>query len=128
VAIAVGEEWRNRHEATLRLSRARIGVVQPEMGHTGVHEFLAIANAARAAGAAVMPHATIGVGIFLAASLHASAALGGVPYHEYQHSIFDRHLHRVATTMHCAAGYYHVPEGPGHGVTPRPALWDDAHP
>jgi hypothetical protein len=37
-----------------------------------------------------MPHATIGVGIFMAASLHASVAAGGVPYHEYQHSIFDR--------------------------------------
>ena len=70
-----------------------------------------------------MPHATIGVGIFMAASLHASAAVGGVPYHEYQHSIFDRNLRYVDTTMSCAAGYYRLPDGPGHGVTPRPELW-----
>jgi L-alanine-DL-glutamate epimerase-like enolase superfamily enzyme len=124
VPIAVGEEWRNRYEAAMRLDRARVGVVQPEMGHTGVGQFLAIARAAGSNGAAVMPHATIGVGIFLAASLHASAALGDVPYHEYQHSVFDRNLRYVDTTMRCAAGYYHVPDGPGHGVTPRDALWN----
>jgi L-alanine-DL-glutamate epimerase-like enolase superfamily enzyme len=123
VPIAVGEEWRNAYEAGWRLERAAIGVVQPEMAHTGVTQFLAIARAARARGAVVMPHATIGVGIFLGASLHASAALGEVPYHEYQHSVFDRNVRYVDTTMRCAAGYYEVPRGPGHGVTPRDSLW-----
>jgi galactonate dehydratase len=124
IPIAVGEEWRNLYEAKLRLSQARIGVVQPEMGHTGVAQFMAIARAGESIAAAVMPHATVGVGIFLAASLHASAALATVEMHEYQHSIFDRNVRFVDTTLRCAAGYYHVPEGPGHGVTPRDELWN----
>jgi galactonate dehydratase len=124
VPIAVGEEWRNVHEARLRLERGGIRIVQPEIGHTGVTQFNAIARLAAAHGAAVIPHATVGVGIFLAASLHATAALDGVPYHEYQHSIFDKNLRYVDTTMRCEAGWYHVPEGPGLGVVPRPALWD----
>ena len=71
-----------------------------------------------------MPHATIGIGIFMAASLHAAAAAGIPAYHEYQHSVFDRNVRYVDTTMACAAGYYRMPEGPGHGATPRPVLWN----
>ena len=26
--------------------------------------------------------------------------------------------------MRVAAGHYHLPAGPGHGVTPRDALWE----
>jgi L-alanine-DL-glutamate epimerase-like enolase superfamily enzyme len=122
IPIAVGEEWRNLYEAKLRFDNARIGVVQPEIGHTGVSQFMAIARAAKAHHAAVVPHATVGVGIFLAASLHATAALGDVSMHEYQHSVFDRNLRFVDTTMRCEAGYYHVPAGPGHGVVPRAEL------
>ena len=65
-----------------------------------------------------------GVGIFQAASLHAAATLPNVPYHEYQHSIFDKNLRLVATTMRCEGGYYHVPTGPGLGVEPTPELWN----
>ena len=121
--VAAGEEWHNVYEAGWRLDTAALSVVQPEIAHTGVTQFGAIARLAASRGAAVIPHATIGVGIFMAASLHASAAVGGVPYHEYQHSIFDRNLRYVDTTMSCAAGYYRLPDGPGHGVTPRPELW-----
>jgi L-alanine-DL-glutamate epimerase-like enolase superfamily enzyme len=122
--VAAGEEWRNEFEAALRLDRARLAYVQPEMAHTGVSQFCAIARRAEAGGAGVIPHATIGVGIFLAASLHAAATLQNCPYHEYQHSVFDRNLQFVDTTMGCADGHYAVPAGPGHGVTPRPSLWD----
>jgi len=46
-----------------------------------------------------------------------------VPYHEYQHSIFDKNLAYVTTTMRCGAGYYELPTGPGIGVEPKPELW-----
>jgi len=124
LAVAVGEEWRNVHEARLRLERAKVAFVQPEIAHTGVSQFMAIARLAEQSGASVIPHATIGVGIFMAASLQASATLAHCPYHEYQPSIFDRNLRYVDTTMGCAAGYYQLPAGPGLGVTPRPELWD----
>ena len=123
VPIAAGEEWRNDYEAAWRLDAAPLAVVQPEIAHTGVTQFGAIAARAAACGAALMPHATIGVGIFMAASLHATAAAGRVPYHEYQHSVFDRNLRYVDTAMACEAGYYRLPDGPGHGATPRPELW-----
>ena len=64
------------------------------------------------------------MGIFQAASLHAAASLPNVPYHEYQHSIFDKNLRFVTTTMRCEQGFYSLPEGPGHGAEPRPELWN----
>ena len=126
--VAAGEEWRNVHEARMRLDRARLAYVQPEMAHTGVSQFMAIAKLAQTAGARVIPHATIGVGIFLAASLHAAAALADCPYHEFQHSVFDRNLAYVDTAMGCRAGFYRLPTGPGLGVEPRPELWQHVVP
>ena len=126
VPVAAGEEWHNVHEAQARLDVAPLTYVQPEMAHTGVSQFMAIGALAHARGVAVIPHATIGIGIFMAASLHASAALADCPYHEYQHSVFDRNLAFVDTTMGCAAGRYTLPSGPGLGVTPRDALWQHA--
>lgn len=122
IPVAAGEEWRNAWEARMRLPRAPLAFVQPEMGHTGVSQFLAIAKLADEHRAGVIPHATIGVGIFLAASLHATATLPNCPYHEYQPSVFDRNLEHVDSAMRCEAGYYTLPGGPGLGVAPRPSL------
>jgi galactonate dehydratase len=120
--VAAGEEWRNAFEAKLRLDRAPLRYVQPEIAHTGVSQFLAIAKLAQSHGAGVVPHATIGVGIFMAASLHVASTLANCPYHEYQHSVFDRNLAHVDTTMRCEAGFYALPTGPGIGATPRDTL------
>jgi galactonate dehydratase len=124
VPIAAGEEWRTVYEALPRFERRSVSVIQPEMGHTGVTQFLAIGRLAVAFHARVIPHASIGVGIFQAASLHATATLPNVPYHEYQHSIFDKNLRYVTTTMRCEAGFFHLPDGPGLGVEPKPELWN----
>jgi galactonate dehydratase len=124
VPIAAGEEWRTIYEVLPRLERRSVAVLQPEMGHTGVTQFLAISRLAVAFHARVIPHASIGVGIFQAASLHAAATLPNVPYHEYQPSIFDKNLRHVTTTMRCESGFYHLPDGPGLGVEPKPELWN----
>jgi len=126
MAIAAGEEWRNAFEAAQRIPRTGIRIVQPEMGHTGVSQFLAIAALAQAQGVDVIPHATIGIGIFMAASLHAAATLRNCPMHEYQPTVFDAHLDKVETTMRCASGSYSLPAGNGHGVAPTSALWEAA--
>ena len=122
IRVAAGEEWRNAWEARMRLPRAPLAFVQPEMAHTGVSQFLAIAKLADEHRAGVIPHATIGVGIFMAASLHASATLPNCPYHEYQHSVFDRNLEHVDTEMRCEAGYYSLSGGSGLGVELKSTL------
>jgi galactonate dehydratase len=122
--LALGEEWRTAFEYRPRFERRCMSIVQPEMGHAGVTEFLHIGRLAHAFHVDVVPHASIGIGVFMAASLHATAALKRVPYHEYQHSIFDKNLRFLTGDMGCAAGRYEIPSGPGHGVAPSEAVWE----
>jgi galactonate dehydratase len=118
--VAAGEEWRTGYEAALRVPRAAIQIVQPEMGHIGVTEFMRMGRLALAHNRQVIPHATIGIGLFLSASLQASAALG-VKCHEYQHSVFEPNRRLVTGNMDCRSGRYVVPTGPGLGVEPSEA-------
>ena len=124
VPIAGGEEWSTIHQARPRFVRRCVRVVQPEVAHTGLSQFMAIGRAAAEHGVRVIPHATIGVGIFHAASLHGAASLDDVPYHEHQHSVFDANLRYVETRMRCADGFFELPEGFGLGVEPTPELWN----
>jgi L-alanine-DL-glutamate epimerase-like enolase superfamily enzyme len=124
VPLALGEEWRTVYEVRPRLEARVCGIIQPEIGHTGITQFARIAQMAQAFHVRIIPHASISAGIFMAASLQATAALQRVPYHEYQHSIFDRNLTFTDGDMACAAGHYTVPSGPGLGVRPSAALLD----
>ena len=103
VPLVLGEEWRTVYEVRPRLERRAMSIIQPEMGHTGISQFMQIGRLANAFHVKVIPHASIGIGIgiFQAASLHAAAALPNCPMHEYQHSVFDRSLQFVTSTMRC---------------------------
>jgi galactonate dehydratase len=122
VPVALGEELRTVHEWQPRLAARAMGIGQPEMGRTGITQFMRIATLCQAHHVAVMPHATIGVGLFMAASLQASSAVQRLPGHEYQHSVFDPNLRLTRPTgtrhMACEAGFYTLPDGPGLGVEP----------
>ncbi len=124
VPLALGEEWRTAYEYRPRFERRCMSIIQPEMGHTGITEFMAIGRMAGTFHVDVIPHASIGIGIFMAASLHATSALKRVPYHEYQHSIFDKNLQYVSGDMHCTNGFYQVPSGVGLGVEPAAEVFN----
>lgn len=116
--VGIGEELRTVYEYRPRFEGRCMHVVQPEMGRTGLTSFWHIGQMAEAFHCTVMPHASIGIGIFQAASLQASAALPNVAMHEYQHSIFDKNLKYLVGSLACKAGYFDVPDAPGLGVEP----------
>ncbi len=124
IAIAGGEEWRTVYDAHARLKVEALTIIQPEMGRSGITQFMRMANLSEVYHARVMPHATIGFGIFMAASLQASAAIEDLPWHEYQNSVLPRHLPLFETQMACEAGFYTVPDAPGLGIEPRDTLWE----
>jgi L-alanine-DL-glutamate epimerase-like enolase superfamily enzyme len=124
VPLALGEEWRTVFEVRPRLEARAMSIIQPEMGHTGVTEFHRIGVLAHAFHVDMMPHASIGCGIFMAASLQTAAARQTVPMYEYQHSIFDRNLRFTLGDMKCEAGFHTIPTGTGLGVTPRDGLFN----
>jgi galactonate dehydratase len=122
--IAIGEELRTVFEYRPRFEAGCMDIVQPEMGRTGISQFWLISQMARAFNCEVMPHASIGIGIFQAASLQVAAALPHCRVHEYQHSIFDRNLHFVTGNMACHSGAFVVPDGPGIGVEPDASVFE----
>jgi galactonate dehydratase len=126
VPIAAGEEWYTAYEVRNRLEAAPIAVLQPEMGHTGITQFRRIAALAAQRGVAIAPHATIGTGLFLAASLQVSATLPQLWKHEWQHSVFARNLRFLDSDMGYADGGYLLPTAPGLGASPRAAVWEFA--
>lgn len=126
VPVAAGEEWYTEYEATNRLAAGPLAYIQPEMGHTGITQFVRIARIAAAKRVAVAPHATVGTGIFLAASLQASATIPGLWKHEWQHSVFERNLALLDTDMAHGKGGYALPSAPGLGVEPNARFWDHA--
>lgn len=126
IPIAAGEEWYTAYEVRNRLAVTPLAFLQPEMGHTGITQFAAIATLAAKAGVQVAPHATIGTGIFLAASLQVSATLSNLWRHEWQHSVFGRNLALLESGMGYEDGAYRLPAGPGLGVQPGPRFWDQA--
>lgn len=126
--VAAGEEWRTVHEYRPRLAAQCMSIVQPEMLRMGVTGFYRVCLLAEAFHARIMPHATVGVGIGQAASLHVAAACRGFEMHEYQPSIFDRNLAFVDTAMKCERGYFHLPAGSGLGAEPKAELFDFLQP
>jgi galactonate dehydratase len=94
------------------------------MAHTGITQFRRIAKLCHDKGLLVAPHATVGTGIFLAASLQVASTLKNLWKHEWQHSVFDRNLTMLDTDMSCTNGEYHVPTGIGIGVKPNSQFWE----
>ena len=120
--IAVGEEWRTVLEARQRIDAKAVHIVQPEMGHTGITQFMRIGRYAEAHHLQIIPHATIGAGIFLAASIQASAALRNLVSHEFQHSLFPPFSHFTSDALTCEKGAYAITDTPGIGVEPSDAM------
>ncbi|MDA3955135.1 mandelate racemase/muconate lactonizing enzyme family protein [Oceanispirochaeta sp.] len=123
VQVAIGEELRTIYEYRPRFEQLCMHVIQPEMGRTGLTSMWNICQMSQAFNMTVMPHASIGVGIFQAASLQVAAALNNLVYHEYQHSIFDKNLKYLNTTMSCSEGFFMVPQEPGIGAEPNESLF-----
>ena len=119
--IALGEEWRTQWDYKARLDCCTI--IQPEMGHTGITQFMRIAALADTQGAQIIPHATIGLGIFMAASLRASLA-AGASVHEFQHTIYHRNGVLLEGSATCEKGAFTIPDTPGHGVSPNAEAYE----
>ena len=126
-SVATGEEYRTVYEYRPRFLARCMDVIQPEMGRTGITSFMKICAMAEGFHCRVMPHASIGIGIYQAASLHASAALSNFAMHEYQHSITDKNRIYVDGELRCETGFFHLPEGPGLGVAPNQKALDRAY-
>ena len=120
--IAYGEGERTRWQFRDRLVAGAVDVVQPDVGYTGISELRRIAQLAEAFHVPCAPHLSAGLGVCIAAAVHArrrcptctawstargSFALGNAP--------------APAPARRCATAPTSCPDGPGLGVEPDEA-------
>jgi D-galactarolactone cycloisomerase len=99
--IALGESYRTVFEISPFLQENAVGFVQPDLGRCGITEFLRIAEAARRAGAEVIPHVSIALGPWLEDNPNVLR-------------IANAYLQRP---LEVAQAAYSVPHAPGLGIS-----------
>lgn len=87
--IALGESMRTVHEFVPYLDERIVGTVQPDIGRTGITQFMDIANYARYSGASVGPHLSTHQLAALAASIGVSFAIPNLFMVEFQPQSFN---------------------------------------
>lgn len=116
VAVAIGETERTRYQFRPWLERRGADLLQPDVGRTGISELVKIAHMAEAFNIPVAPHQSVGLGVCIAASIQAAAAIPNLWMLEYQPPVFELANTLLAEPIVCEAGAFHLPEGPGLGV------------
>jgi len=118
--IAAGENWCTAEQFRAALAAGAVDYAQPSVTKVGgVTEFLAVAEAARAVGTPLEPHCPyFGPGFF--ASLQLAAALPDVRELEYHFVTPAAWLAHPGSPG--ADGAFAVPEAPGLGFEPDPAV------
>lgn len=74
VPLALGESYRTRYEILPFLQRGAVGLLQPDLGRSGLTESRKLAILADSFHVSIAPHVSIGLGPQLAAGLHLASA------------------------------------------------------
>jgi len=82
--LAVGESMRTCYDFAPWVSSMILGVAQPDIGRTGITEFMNIANLCNTFGVPIAPHLSTHQAVGLAASLNVSFAISNFFKFEYQ--------------------------------------------
>ena len=114
--IALGESYRTRYEMAPFFREQVIGVLQPDLGRSGITESLRLAALAAEQGAATVPHVSIAMGPQVAAALHFAAAVEKCPLVEYNPRVLEIANRCLVNPIELTAGAYHVPTAPGLGA------------
>ncbi|CAN3985868.1 mandelate racemase/muconate lactonizing enzyme family protein [Kitasatospora purpeofusca] len=114
--VAVGECLRNRYEFRDWINRRALRVAQPDVARTGLTEAAAVAAIADAHHVPVAHHHSVGLGVSLAAGLHASAAAADCPFFEYQPGPLPYAQRILRTPITAGPAGFVLPEGPGLGI------------
>jgi D-galactarolactone cycloisomerase len=113
--IALGESYRTVHELQPFLERRIPGILQPDLGRSGITESLRIAEL----GLPIVPHVSIALGPQLAAAVHLAAALPQCPVLEFNPTVLATANRLLVQPLQMEQGQYLVPSAPGLGVVPQ---------
>jgi galactonate dehydratase len=125
VPIAYGEGERTRWQFRDRLAAGLVHVVQPDVGYTGISELRRIAQLAEAFHVACAPHLSAGLGVCIAAAVHAAAAMPNLYRLEHSPASFARGNTLLRRPLELRDGAYVLPQAPGLGVEVAEAALDE---
>jgi galactonate dehydratase len=117
--IAIGESYRTVFELEPFFEAGAMGIVQPDLGRTGITEGLRIARAAEARGITVIPHVSIAMGPQLAAAIHFAASVPNCTMLEFNPSVLEMANRYLAEPLFVEHAHYVVPCEPGLGTAWR---------
>ncbi|MEV5768208.1 mandelate racemase/muconate lactonizing enzyme family protein [Micromonospora sp. NPDC052213] len=117
VPVALGESLRHRWEFQPFVTARAAGLLQPDIGRTGITEGLAIAQYAETHHLPVAPHHSAGLGLALAAGLHVAAACANLVAFEWHPTLFDRVNDILTVPIEPTPTAIPLPTGPGLGVS-----------
>ncbi|HIA68471.1 TPA: mandelate racemase/muconate lactonizing enzyme family protein [Candidatus Poribacteria bacterium] len=118
IAVALGEAERTRYQFRELLIREAVDIIQADVGRTGLSEYLAIVDLAQAFHRQIAPHASTGLGICIAASIHLCAAIPNLYLLEYKPKSVKLANQYLTSPLVCQNGTFQIPAGIGLGVEP----------
>lgn len=116
VTIAVGESYRTRFEVRPFLEQGGVGLLQPDLGRTGLTEGRKLGSLADTFHVRVAPHLSIGLGPQLAAALHFAAATTNLAMLELNPLVYELASQVMGTELIRGVTDLQAPAGPGLGI------------
>ena len=114
--VALGESYRTSYEIAPFFREKVIGVLQPDLGRSGITESLRLAQLAAEQDADTAPHVSIAMGPQVAVALHFAAAVANCPLVEYNPRVLEIANRFLLNPIELAGGSYGVPAAPGLGA------------
>jgi galactonate dehydratase len=115
-AIAIGECWRTRWEMRPFFDAGAVEVFQPDIGRAGITEDLKLCALAELHNVPVAFHVSIGLGVQIAAALHAAASIPNLMFVECNPKVWEIAETLLKTSLPVGAGVVGIPGGAGLGV------------
>ena len=116
VRIALGECYRTRFEILPFFERGAVGVLQPDLGRSGITEARKLAVLADTHHVPVAPHVSIGLGPQIAAATHLAAAIPNLLLLECNPSVFEQAARLARGALDWSVASVRVPQEPGLGI------------
>ncbi len=115
--IALGEHFRSRYQLEPWLADPKpLNVYQPDIGRTGITDFVKQRDMAAAVGIPTTPHMGTGVSIFQAATLQCAALASPEFLQEFQGGLSDKLGAASDTAWRYDDGMFRLPDRPGIGA------------
>ncbi|MGI8335656.1 mandelate racemase/muconate lactonizing enzyme family protein [Actinomadura scrupuli] len=114
--VALGESLRHRWEFRPFVQSRAVGLVQPDIGRTGITEGLAIAEYAATHHLPIAPHHSVGLGLALAAGVQVAAVCTDLVAFEWHPDLFAPIDSILTAPIALSATAIPLPQGPGLGV------------